>query len=296
MTLFLQLSFQGIALGLVYGLIALGFVIMFKGSHTFNFAHPEFVAIGAYVMLMLLTQLPDLPYIVPFLGAVLVTVLLALLVERLLIRGLVGRSVMVVVLATLGISTMLHNVVLMIWGVGSHGSIGPVGNGTTSVGPLVLPNSAIATVVTALVILGVVAWFFSRTRYGLALRATASSQEASLAQGIDVGRMFALSWGLAAFLAVVAAIFLASFPRVVSPGIGELALIAIPAIVIGGLDSLRGAVIGGLIVGLIQVLGSNYLSDVGGGRLHEVLPYILMLVVLLVRPYGLFGTRTIERV
>lgn len=293
MTLFLQLSFQGIALGLVYGLIALGFVIMFKGSHTFNFAHGEFVAIGAYVML---TLLPRLPYLAAFIGAVVITVVLALLVERMLIRGLVGRSVTVVVLATLGISTMLHNAILMVWGVGTHGSVGPVGSGTTSVGSLVLPNSALATIAVGAVVLAGVAWFFQRTRYGLALRATASSQEAAMAQGIDVGRMFALSWGLAAFLAVTAAIFLASFPRVVSPSMGHLALIAIPAIVIGGMDSLLGAVVGGLVVGMTQVLGSNYLSDIGGGRLHDVLPYVLMLIVLLVRPYGLFGSRTVERV
>lgn len=293
MTLFLQLSFQGIALGLVYGLIALGFVIMFKGSHTFNFAHGEFVAIGAYLML---TLLPRLPYLAALVAAVIITVILALLVERMLVRGLVGRSVTVVVLATLGISTMLHNAILMVWGVGTHGSVGPVGSGTTSVGPVVLPNSALATVAVAGVVLAGVAWFFQRTRYGLALRATASSQEAAMAQGIDVGRMFALSWGLAAFLAVIAAIFLASFPRVVSPSLGHVALIAIPAIVIGGMDSLLGAVVGGLVVGMTQVLGSNYLSDIGGGRLHDVLPYVLMLLVLLVRPYGLFGSRSVERV
>ncbi|NVI88345.1 branched-chain amino acid ABC transporter permease [Actinomadura sp. BRA 177] len=293
MTLFLQLGFQGVALGLVYGLIALGFVIMFKGSHTFNFAHGQFVAIGAYAVLILL---PRMPYVLAFIGAVALTVGLALVVERMLIRGLIGRSVTVVVLATLGISTMLHNAILMVWGVGSHDSVGPIGAGTTTVGSVVLPNSALATVVVSVVVLAAVALFFQRTRYGLALRATASSQEAAMAQGIDVGRMFALSWALAAFLAVTAAVFLASFPRVVSPDLGDLALIAIPAIVIGGMDSLVGAVVGGLVVGLTQVLGSGYLSDFGGGRLHDVLPYVLMLLVLLVRPYGLFGSRSIERV
>ncbi len=214
MTLFLQLGFQGVALGLVYGLIALGFVIMFKGSHTFNFAHGQFVAIGAYAVLILL---PRMPYVLAFIGAVALTVGLALVVERMLIRGLIGRSVTVVVLATLGISTMLHNAILMVWGVGSHDSVGPIGVSTTTVGSVVLPNSALATVVVSVVVLAAVALFFQRTRYGLALRATASSQEAAMAQGIDVGRMFALSWALAAFLAVTAAVFLASFPRVVSP-------------------------------------------------------------------------------
>lgn len=293
MTLFLQLAVQGVALGLVYGLIALGFVMMFKGSHTFNFAHGEFVAVGAFLVLAFM---PLMPYVFAFLAAAVLTVLLALLVENTLVRRLVGRSITVVVLATLGISIMLHNAILMVWGVGQRGSAGPVGAGTTRVGEIVLPNSALATIVVSVVVLAGLAWFFQRTQYGLALRATASSHEAAMAQGIDVGRMFALSWGLAALLAVIAGIFLASFPRVVSPSLGMLALMAIPAIVIGGMDSLLGAVVGGLTVGLVQVLGANYLADYGGGRLHELLPYVLMLVVLLVRPYGLFGSRHVERV
>src|SRR5699024_7668109 len=143
---------------------------------------------------------------------------------------------------------------------------------------------------------GAVTWFFQRTSYGLALRATASHQEAAIAQGIDVRRVFMLSWALAAALAVFAGIFLASFPRVTSPSLGTTALIAIAAVAIGGFDSLPGAIVGGLTIGLIQVLGANYLADVGDGRLHQVLPYVLMFVILLVRPYGLFGSRTVERV
>ncbi|MDV8068122.1 branched-chain amino acid ABC transporter permease [Rhodococcus sp. IEGM 1366] len=293
MALFLQLGFQGIALGMVYGLIALGFVIMYKGSHTFNFAHGEIVALGAYTVLALMAFMP---WGLAFLFAVVIMVVLAVLIEAVFLRRMVGKSVTTVVLATLGISIMLHQAILMIWGVGTHGSAGPVGSGTVTVGSVVLPWSGIATIGTSVVVLAGLAYFFQKTPYGLALRATASHQEAALAQGIDVRRMFALSWGLAAFLAVVAGVFLASFPRVVSPALGIVALLAIPAIVIGGMDSLVGAIIGGLIVGLIQVMGSYYLSDIGGGRLHEVLPYIVMFAVLVVRPYGLFGSKSIERV
>jgi branched-chain amino acid transport system permease protein len=293
LTLFLQLGFQGVALGMVYALIALGFVIMTKGSNTFNFAHGEFVAVGAYVVLALM---PHMPYWLAFLGSVFVTVALALLVEATLLRRLISKGLTTVVLATLGVSVMLHALVLMVWGVGSKGSAGPVGSGTVEVGAVVLPLSSIATIVSSVMVLVLLLLFFRRTPYGLALRATASHQEAALAQGIDVSRMFALSWAIAAALAVVAGIFLASFPRVVSPSIALVALAAIPAIVIGGMDSLIGAVVGGVIVGLIQVLGAGYLTDYGGGRLHEVLPYVLMLLVLVVRPYGLFGSRGIERV
>jgi branched-chain amino acid transport system permease protein len=293
MTLFLQLAVQGIALGMVYGLIALGFAMLTKASGTFNFAHGEFVALGAYVVLALM---PRVPWFVAFVGAVIVTVLVALVVESTLLRKLISTSLYTVVLATLGISIMLKALILMIWGVGSHGSVGPVGAGVVEIGSVVLPYTSIAAIVASAVALVLLVGFFRGTSYGLALRATASHQEAALAQGIDVGRMFALSWAIAAALAVVAGVFLASFPRVVSPSIGLVALAAIPAIVIGGMDSFVGAVMGGLVVGLIQVLGSGYLSDIGGGKLHEVLPYVLMLAVLVVRPYGLFGSRSIERV
>jgi branched-chain amino acid transport system permease protein len=293
MTTFLQLAFQGIALGIVFGLISLGFSIMFQASHTFNFAHGQFVALGAYVVLTFMTQVP---YPLAFGIAVVVVIGLALLVETLLLRRIVGKSVMSVVLATLGLSMMVQQAIVMIWGTGVRGAAGPVGSGTVQVGGVALSTSSLAAIGSSLLVLVLLRFFFSRTRYGLAVRATASNREAALAQGIDTTRMFALSWAIAAFLAVVAAIFLASFPRFVSPDMGTIALVAIPAIVIGGMDSAVGCLIGGLIVGLIQVLGAKYLHNYGGGQLHQVLPYVLLLVILVVRPYGLFGSRSIERV
>ncbi|MEU4641440.1 branched-chain amino acid ABC transporter permease [Micromonospora sp. NPDC023814] len=293
MSLLLQLLFQGVALGMVYGLIALGFVIVFKGSRSFNFAHGEFVMGGAYLVIAAAGVVPYALAVVIAVGGM---VLVALLVESLLLRRMVGRSLTTVVLATLGLSIMMRSVVVMVWGVNEQGSADPVGRGTVRWGDVVLPTSAIATIVVSGVVLVGLAYFYQRTRYGLALRATASHQEAALAQGIDVRRMFALSWGIAAVLAVVAGVFLGAFPRQVSPAMGMVALAALPAIVIGGFDSLLGAIVGGLVVGLIQVLGAGYLADFGGGKLHEVLPYIVMFAVLVVRPYGLFGSREVERV
>lgn len=293
MTLFLQLSFQGIALGMVYALIALGFVIMLKGANTFNFAHGQFVALGAYAVVGLASRLP---YLVAFVLGLIITVGVAVFTQSVVLRRLVGSSLTSMVLATLGVSIMLQAVILMVWGVGTQGSSSPVSNGTVKIGDVVLPNGSIAAIVTSIVFVGGLVLFFQKTPYGLALRATASEIEAAIAQGINVKRMFALSWGLAAILAVVAGIFLGSFPRVVEPSMSLVALAAIPAIVIGGMDSLPGAIVGGLIVGLIQVLGAGYLDDIGGGKLQEVLPYVLMLIVLVVRPYGLFGSRSIERV
>lgn len=128
------------------------------------------------------------------------------------------------------------------------------------------------------------------------MRATAANQEAASAQGIDIRHMFALSWAIAGVLAVAAGIFLGAFPRQVGPAMAFVALAALPAVIIGGFDSLVGAVIGGIAVGLMQVLGAGYFGDFGGGRFYEVLPYLVMLAVLAIRPYGLFGSKDIERV
>jgi branched-chain amino acid transport system permease protein len=205
-------------------------------------------------------------------------------------------------MVTLGLSIMLRALMAMLWGVNDRGnSAAPIGRGVVRVelpgaDSVSLPWVGIWTLLVAASLLTALYWFFQRTGFGLALRATAVNQEAAAAQGIDIRRMFALSWAIAGVLAVAAGIFLGAFPRQVTPAMSFVALAALPAIIIGGFDSLPGAVVGGLLVGLMQVLGSGYFGDFGGGRFHEVLPYLVMLAVLAVRPFGLFGSRDVERV
>lgn len=290
----LQLLFQGVSLGMVYSLIALGFVLVFKGTGVFNFAHGDFVMGAAYIVVAVSTSQP---WGVAVLVALVVLVALALVVERLVLRKMVGEPLFAVVMVTLGLSIMVRAVVTMIWGYNDKGFADPIGPGVWEpVNNLILPHTGLWTIgVSVALLLGL--WFFyQRTPAGLALRATASHQEAAMAQGIDVRRMFALSWAIAGVLATAGGIFLGAFPRQVGLQMGFIALNALPAIIIGGFDSLQGAVVGGVTVGVLQVLSSGYLSDYGGGRLQDVAPYVVMLLVLLVRPYGLFGTREIERV
>ncbi|MCZ7525520.1 MAG: branched-chain amino acid ABC transporter permease [Acidimicrobiia bacterium] len=294
MTKFLQLLFQGMSLGAIYALIALGFVIVFKGSGVFNFAHGDFVMAGAYVVVV---AAASAPYGLAVALALLVLVLLALVVERTVLRPMLGQPLFAVIMVTLGVSIMVRSVVAMLWGVEERGSSAePIGRGVVHAGEVALPWVGIWTIGVSVLLLAALWFFFQKTGYGLALRATANSQEAALAQGIDIRRMFALSWAIAGVLAVAAGIFLGAFPRQVTPAMGATALAALPAIIIGGFDSVPGAVVGGLSVGMIQVLGAGYLADVGGGNFHEVLPYLVMLLVLAVRPYGLFGSPDIERV
>lgn len=293
MTKLIELLFSGVSLGMVYSLIALGFVIVFKGSGVFNFAHGEFVMSAAYVVVAVAASAA---YGAAVLVAVAVLVVVALVVERFVLRKLLGEPLFAVVMVTLGLAIMARAVVAMVWGFQDKGYADWVGPGVVSVGDVVLPKTGLWTTGVSATLLVLLWGFYRHTGHGLALRATAAHQEAALAQGIDVRRMFALSWATAGVLAVAAGIFLGAFPRPVGLTMGLVALNALPAIIIGGFDSLAGAVVGGVTVGVIQVLAAGYLGNVGGGNLQDVLPYVAMLLVLLVRPYGLFGTPEIERV
>lgn len=289
----LQLVFQGLSLGSIYSLIALGFVIVYKGSGVFNFAHGEFVMGGAYIVVV---GSGRMPWGVAAGVSCAVLVAVALVCERFLLRPMLGRPLFAVIMVTLGLSIMVRAVTAMLWGVNDRGNAAaPIGRKVVRVEGVALPWVGIWTIVTAAVVMAGLYWFFQHTHYGLAMRATAVHQEAAAAQGIDIRRMFALSWAIAGVLAVAGGIFLGAFPRQVGPSMGFVALAALPAIIIGGFDSLPGAIVGGLAVGLMQVVGSGYLGDFGGGRFHEVLPYLAMLAVLAVRPFGLFGSRDVER-
>lgn len=290
---FLQLLFSGVSLGMVYSLIALGFVIIYKGSRIFNFAQGEFVMLAAYVVVAVsATQ----PYALAIFAAVAVLVLVALVVERFVLRKMLGEPLFAIVMVTLGIGIIVRAVITMIWGYQDKGFADPIGPSVVRLGDLVLSKTSLWTIGVSLLLLFALWLFYQHTSAGLAMRATASHQEAALAQGIDVRRMFAASWMIAGVLATAGGIFLGAFPRQVGLSMGIVALNALPAIIIGGFDSLLGAVIGGVTVGVIQVISAGYLGDYGGGRLQDVMPSIVMLAVLLIRPQGLFGTPEIERV
>lgn len=290
---FLELAFAGLSLGAVYSLIALGFVMVFKGSGVFNFAHGEFVMGAAYLVVAMAATVPY-PAAVGI--AISVMVAMALLVERFVLRRMLGEGLFAVVMVTFGLAAMVRAVVAMVWGFQPQGFADPVGPGVVDFGGVILPQVGLWTVGIAAVLLIFLGAFYQRTSYGLALRATAQNQEAALAQGIDVRHMFALSWAIAGLLAVAAGIFLGAFPRQVDLALGFVALNALPVIILGGFDSLLGAVIGGVVVGLAQVLTAGYAGDAVGDNPQVVVPYLIMLLVLVVRPHGLFGTPEIERI
>jgi branched-chain amino acid transport system permease protein len=292
---FLESVLRGLGQGSAYALLAIGFVIIFKSTGVVSFAQPAMMLTGAVVVSYLS---PAVGFFAALALGFLALAALGLFVERAAIRPMVGRPVFVVAIITIGIDIAIRVVANGFIGLGARPIGDPWGISRLSIGELQVQWRHLAMMVTALVVLAVLFWFFRYTRYGLAMRATAFDQEAALTQGVNVGSVFALSWALAAGLAAIAGSLLATGTGV-DRQLWIITLVALPAIILGGLDSLEGAVIGGLVVGVVESLVGTYQGQLApwlGNNFASVSPYVVMLLVLLIRPYGLFGTPEVERV
>lgn len=304
-----QLLVEGLSLGSVYALLALGFVIIFKATQVLNFAHGAIAAIGALLVAAFATMwdtperwMPGAPewlaWILAVALALVVAFALGVLLERLFIRPMLGEELFAIAIVTLGIDIILRAITNDFIGVSARPLGDPWGIQILDLGWVRIAHTEIVQFVVTLGLVVAIALFF-RTRTGVAMRATAFDQEAARGQGIAVGRIFAISWGIGALLAAVAGIFLSVHPRGPS-GVGQqtafFAFAAFPAIVLGGLDSIVGAVVGGLIIGLAQSYSSLLPWEFLGAGFGGVVPYLVMLIVLLIRPTGIFGTEEIRRV
>lgn len=285
---------RGLGIGSVYALLALGFVIIYKATKVISFAQPAFMLAGAVLVTYLVGPLG---FFVALPLAALATGVFAMGIERVAIRPMIGKAAFVVAIITLGIDVAVRVVVNAFIGINVRYVGDPWGVATTTVFGIAVQQRHIAMLAVTALLVTALFLFFRYTRMGLAMRAAAYDQEAALAQGVSVGAVFALSWGLAGALAAVAGTF-AAVGESVNEGLWLIALVALPVIILGGLDSLLGAVIGGLIVGVVQELTATYQGHIEllGGNFSVITPYLVMMLVLLLRPYGLFGTREVERV
>lgn len=298
MTEFLQLTFQGMALGTQYALVALGFVIIYKATGVINFAQGGFVLLGAYLGYNY-HQTWGLPFYVAVALAMLTGALVGMLVERVVLRSMVGQPVFAVIMITIGLLFVLEQVVTSIWGFDNLDIGDPWGTRVVEAGDFRLAHADLWTIGLAAVATLAFFVFFRYSATGVAMRAAALDQEAAIAQGISAGRVFALAWAIAGAVAALGGLTLAAGPGQLSPGIGFVALAAFPAMILGGLDSPAGAVIGGIVIGVTQNLTAGYQPEHAawlGNNFHVVMPYAVMILLLLVRPYGLFGTREVRRV
>jgi branched-chain amino acid transport system permease protein len=233
------------------------------------------------------------------LGGAVGVALVGALIERTVLRRMVGQPVFAVIMITIGLLFVIDQVITAIWGFEALNLNDPWGIDTVDVGEVALGVVDLWTLAIAAAVLAGFFAFFRYTDWGVAMRATAFDQEAALAQGISARKVFALSWAIAGALAALAGVTLASGAAAVTPTLSLIALAAFPAMIVGGLDSPLGAVLGGLIIGLTQALVSGYQDDIApwlGDGFSRVAPYVVMIIILLVRPYGLFGTPEVRRV
>ncbi len=295
MELFLQLVINGLVIGSIYALVALGFVIIYKSTSILNFAQGEFLMLGAYVCLAIVAT-HKVPFLAAFVLTLVFSALLGLLMERLILRPMIGEPVISVIMVTLGLSSILKAVVQGIWGTETHPFPAIFPTTPVMVGPLPVSQGYLYSVASVAVLLVTFSLFFKYSRAGIAMRATAFSQQVALSMGISVKRIFALSWSIAAVVSAVGGVLLGSIRGGVDGALAFFGLKVIPVVILGGLDSVLGAIVGGLVMGVLENLSGGYLDPILGGGVKEVAPFLFLVVILTVKPYGLFGKVKIERV
>ncbi|GIH03017.1 branched-chain amino acid ABC transporter permease [Rhizocola hellebori] len=295
MTEAIQILSRGLGAGGIYALLSLGFVIIYRASRVISFAQPALMLAGAVIVSRLA---PEVGFYGALAAGMALTATLALAVERVAVRPMVGRPVFTVAIITLGVDAVIRVFANSVIGVGLLQLGDPWGLSETTVfGVEVQQRSLVIVAATALA--GTILYVFFRfSRMGLAMRAVAVDQETALAHGISVGAVFAFSWAIAGALAALGGA-MAAVGGSVDANLWLTALVALPVIILGGLDSLPGAVVAGLVVGVVQETLATYQHTFPnwlGGNVATLTPFAVMMIVLLVRPYGLFGTREVERV
>jgi branched-chain amino acid transport system permease protein len=296
MNQFIELLINGISLGSVYALVAIGFVVIFKSSHVINFAHGSIVLLGAFCI----AKLHDsLGFVLSVLAGALLAAIAAALLYFVILRHVKGRAADTVTIATIGLDIILATELARQIGQEVLNIGDPWKDGVVSVGSFSMPEARLAAAIVAIVLLGGFVAAFKYSSWGIAMRAAAEDAEAAALMGIRLPRVATGAWFVAGALAAVGGVFLTTFP---TPGVdrqtGLAAISAFPAAILGGLDSVLGAVVGGLIIGIVVTMSSGYQDNIAflGRGLGQVAPYVVMVLVLLFRPSGLFGTKELTRV
>jgi branched-chain amino acid transport system permease protein len=290
MDVFLQLTFTGISNGMVYALVAVGFVIIYKASDVINFAQGEFLLLGAYLAFAFIAQI-GLPWSLGVAATLATALAIGLLVERFVLRPLIGEPIISMIMVTIGLSSVLKSVVQGIWGSAPKVFPGFLPSKPMDVLGVTVTQDRLITIGLAGSLLVLLTLFFRYTRDGIAMRAIADDQQAALSMGISIKRVLAVAWAMSAMAAAVGGIMVANLVGV-SHDVSYVGMRVFPVVILGGLDSIPGAILGGAIIGLLESYTGGYV----GQGLNLIVPFVALVVVLMVRPYGLFGKQIIERV
>ena len=296
MTQFLSLLLNGISLGAMYALIALGFVIIFKASEVVSFTHGSLLLLGAYSIARLSEPLG---FLLAALVGIAITALAAFVIERVIINRLRGAAVISLAIVTIGVDIILLTELIRRIGSDILNVPHPWAGGSVRVGDVGISENRLIAIAVAAVLIGLFFAAFKYSNWGIAMRASAEDGETAALMGIKQGRVSALAWVVAGVLAAVAALFLVGSPTPgVSPSTYAVALRAFPAAILGGLDSTGGALVGGLLIGIAEAMAAGYQDQLLflGRGFSAVVPFIVMIAVLMFRPSGLFGTKELTRV
>jgi branched-chain amino acid transport system permease protein len=291
---FIELVTNGVLTGLMYALVAVGFVLIYKSTDAINFAQGEFCMIAAIVVAGFMKL-----YGFPLWGAIAVGLLFMLLfnwgLERVVLRPMIGRPVVAIIMATIGLALIFRGLGPLVFGAETQPIPLPIPDQPIIWGPFFVSPIDLLGGGISLAFMAVFGWFFMKSRKGVAMRAVADSHQVSMAMGINVERYFVLAWMLAGFVALLGGLVWGSAIGV-DTQLAQLGLKVFPVVILGGLDSILGVIVGGIIVGVVEAISAGYVDPYVGGGTKDFTPYVLMIIVLMIRPYGMFGKPIIERI
>jgi len=294
MDILLQVIVTGIATGGVYGLIALGYVLIYKATSILNLATGSFMTLGAFVCLTILTG-SGAPFWVALLGTLAFAFVLGIVIERVILRQLIGEPIISVIMVTIGLAFVVQGLTHLIWSPDYRSFPQIFPPKPLNLDVAVVPSGLLWGFIFAVIGTIIFILIFKCTRTGVAMRATANDQQAALSMGISVRWVFALSWSFGAIAAVIGGIVIGNISGI-SIYMGDIGLKVLAVIILGGLDSIGGAILGGLIIGILENLTGIYIDPLVGGGAKAVAPFFILVIILMIRPYGLFGKEIIERV
>ncbi|MEX1299095.1 MAG: branched-chain amino acid ABC transporter permease [Desulfotignum sp.] len=297
MSYFFQIVVSGIVVGSIYALAALGLVLVYKSSRVANFAHGQIIAAGAFITFFLTVRL-GVPIFFSFLASMLITFFLAMSVERIFLRRLIGEPIISVIMVTIGLASIFDGLIYLT-PFGSENFSFPNFLPTESivVGGVSISWTQLVGVIITFVLIGAFSWFFKKSTVGISMRAVSDDQFGAMSVGISVPRVFGLAWATAGLSAAAAGCIIGNITGLNFETLHAFGIVVFPVVILGGLDSILGAVVAGIIMGLIQQFASGYLDgNFGLNGTGDVMPYIILLIILLFKPHGLFGIHEIERV
>ena len=297
MSYFFQLVASGIVVGSIYALSGLGFVLIYKSSRVLNIAHGQFIALGAFITYAL-TVWVHIPIYISFLLSLIITFLIAMSVERIFLRRLIGEPIISVIMVTIGLMSILDGLIYLTpFGTENFSFPEFLPKAPITLGGVSISWTQFVGVIITVILIAGFSWFFKKSTLGISMRAVSDDQMASMSIGISIPRVFGLAWAAAGFSAAAAGGIIANITGLNFDTLVSFGIIVFPVVILGGLDSIFGAVVAGIIVGLIQQFAAGYLDGLWGlFGTADLVPWFILLIILLIKPHGLFGIHEIERV